>query len=74
MTPLTAKKYSGWRYGAAYALLFLCVFPDTVLAAYSNTSASLGKTDIMDVGMDMYTSARKWEESNGNGYTREALK
>ncbi len=39
----------------------------------STTSDSLVKTDITKVGMNMYTTARKWEVETATGYDQEAF-
>ena len=42
----------------------------TVLYALDDTSA---QTDITQVGMNLFTTAYKWESSSASGYTKQAL-
>ncbi len=50
---------------------FLLVLVSPLFAA--NATDALGKTDILDVGMNMYTQAREWELETMNGYNQEAF-
>lgn len=55
--------------------MLLCFFLVFIFPVFASTSAdTLGRTDILKVGMNMYTLAREWELETMNGYNQEAFK
>jgi hypothetical protein len=54
--------------------MLVCFLSHLAPTAFANTvQNSLNKTDILEVGMDMYSLARDWEISTMSGYSEQAF-
>lgn len=70
---LTSKNSFYKEVFTAFAFLVLVLSSILPVFAVDTASNALQKTDIPQVGIDMYTDARKWEVETMNWYNQEAF-